>query len=128
MWATAGGVPWDETVAKHWIDAQTRAVMIDLAVYNPSLRIVTAVSLLAEISDTGQVIPSYVVNTMRRRRFFDVADPESWYEWALLLLVALLTAKALYEASVDARELQKWVATTPTTTTTPPRFHQADGG
>ena len=109
MWATAGGVPWDETVAKHWIDAQTRAVMIDLAVYNPSLRIVTAVSLLAEISDTGQVIPSYVVNTMRRRRFFDVADPESWYEWALLLLVALLTAKALYEASVDARELQRWV-------------------
>ena len=93
MWATAAGVPWDDTVSKYWIDDQTRAVFIDVTVYNPSLRIVSVVRLVVEITDTGQCIPTFLVNTMRQRHFFDPEDIQSWAEWGLILLIGLLTVR-----------------------------------
>eukprot|EP01046_Picozoa_sp_COSAG06_P080621 COSAG06_NODE_27884_length_584_cov_2.404124_2_plen_81_part_01 len=77
----------------YWIDDQTRAVIIDVSVYNPSLRIVTVVRLLVEITDTGQARPSFMINTMRQRKFFDPNDFESWCEWGLLLLIGILTIR-----------------------------------
>eukprot|EP01043_Picozoa_sp_COSAG02_P059456 COSAG02_NODE_7584_length_2947_cov_3.399212_3_plen_273_part_00 len=101
-WSTAGGVPWDNVVENNWIDAQTRAVIIDATVYNPALRIVTVARLLVEITDTGKVMPTYEVHNMRQRRFFDASDFESWCEWALLMLIGLLTIRDLVEGASDA--------------------------
>jgi hypothetical protein len=102
-WATAGGVPWDDTVENYWIDDQTRVVIIDVSVYNPSLRIVTVVRLVVEITDTGQARPSFMINTMRQRKFFDPNDFESWCEWGLLLLIGILTIRDVLEGARDAR-------------------------
>lgn len=102
-WAAAAGVPWDDAVDDHWIDLQTRAVIIDVAMYNPSLRILTVVRLLVEISETGRVIPTYAVYNMRQRPFFDATDFESWSEWGFLLVIGLLTIRNLAEGARDAR-------------------------
>ena len=40
-----------------WIDGQTRAVFIDLSVFNPNVQLFTAVTLLVEILSTGGVHP-----------------------------------------------------------------------
>eukprot|EP01043_Picozoa_sp_COSAG02_P046406 COSAG02_NODE_4336_length_5489_cov_5.862894_3_plen_745_part_00 len=108
-WSTAGGVPWNDVVENNWIDGQTRAVIIDATVYNPAMRIVTVARLLVEITDTGKVIPTYEVYNMRQRLFFDANDFESWCEWALLILIGLLTIRELVEGARDAHSMAEWV-------------------
>lgn len=98
-------MPWNDVVENNWIDAQTRAVIIDASVYNPTLRIVTVVRLLVEITDTGKAIPTYEVNNMRQRRFFDASDFESWCEWGLLTLIGLMTIRDLAEGVRDAQAI-----------------------
>jgi hypothetical protein len=66
-------------------------VVIDFAVVNPSRRILTAVKMLVEVTETGRLIPSCTINTMRIRRFFEADSLESWSEVALLVLVLCLT-------------------------------------
>ena len=104
-WSSAAGVPWNDVVENNWIDAQTRAVIIDASVYNPTLRIVTVVRLLVEITDTGKAIPTYEVNNMRQRRFFDASDFESWCEWGLLTLIGMMTIRDLVEGVRDAQAI-----------------------
>jgi hypothetical protein len=41
-----------------WIDEQTRAVIIQLSLYNPNAQMFTSVTLLAEFLSTGSVLPS----------------------------------------------------------------------
>ena len=66
-------------------------MVIDFAVVNPSRRILTAVKMLVEVTETGRLIPSCTINTMRIRRFFEADSLESWSEVALLVLVLCLT-------------------------------------
>lgn len=42
----------------NWIDAQTRAVLIQLSLYNPNINTFISVTILAEFLSTGQIIPS----------------------------------------------------------------------
>jgi hypothetical protein len=41
-----------------WIDNRTRAILIQLTLYNPNNQLLTSVSLLAEILSTGGIYPS----------------------------------------------------------------------
>lgn len=43
----------------NWIDGQTRAVIIQLTLYNPNVQLFTAVTLLTEFLSTGGVIPQH---------------------------------------------------------------------
>jgi hypothetical protein len=41
-----------------WIDEHTRAVIIQLTLYNPNVQLLTSATLLAEFLSTGGVFPS----------------------------------------------------------------------
>jgi hypothetical protein len=42
-----------------WIDSQTRAVIIQLSLYNPNVELFTSVNFLMEFLSTGGLIPQY---------------------------------------------------------------------
>lgn len=41
-----------------WIDAQTRAIIIQLSLYNPNIHMFISVTLLSEFLSTGQIVPN----------------------------------------------------------------------
>ncbi|CAF0879264.1 unnamed protein product [Adineta ricciae] len=45
-----------------WIDERSRAVMIQLNLYNPNVKLYTSVTLLVEILSTGEVFPSFRID------------------------------------------------------------------
>jgi polycystin 1L2 len=48
-----------------WIDEESRAIMIQMNLYNPNVKLFTSVTLLIEISDTGEVFPSARIEPMQ---------------------------------------------------------------
>ena len=44
---------------EQWIDRHTRAVFVELTVYNPQVNLFAILTIIAELSDTGGVVPSY---------------------------------------------------------------------
>jgi hypothetical protein len=46
--AMRAGLPWGDALID-WIDSKTRAVVIDVSVYNPSIGLLTVVKLIAEV-------------------------------------------------------------------------------
>ena len=91
-WSAAAGLPWDDETAELWLDSQTRVVIVDFTVHNPTKEILTAVKLVVEVTATGQLVPTASINTMRVRPLFDSSSFVSWCEWALLVLVVLAAA------------------------------------
>ncbi|CAF1100830.1 unnamed protein product [Adineta steineri] len=48
-----------------WLDEKSRAVMIQLNLYNPNVNFFTSVTLLIEILETGEVFPSAYIEPMQ---------------------------------------------------------------
>ncbi|CAF1140752.1 unnamed protein product [Adineta steineri] len=48
-----------------WLDEKSRAVMIQLNLYNPNVNFFTSVTLLTEIMETGEVFPSAYIEPMQ---------------------------------------------------------------
>lgn len=42
----------------NWIDGKTRAIIIQMSLYNPNIQLFTSVTLLVEVISTGQLISS----------------------------------------------------------------------
>ena len=71
-----------------WIGPQTRAVVVDVNIWNPSQRLVSAVKMHAEFTTVGRVLPHQVVKTFEYKKFFDPTRAH-WY-WELLFVVMVL--------------------------------------
>ncbi|XP_041364433.1 uncharacterized protein LOC121379847 [Gigantopelta aegis] len=44
---------------EQWVDKHTRGLFVELTVYNPQVNLFAIVTIIAEFSDTGGVVPSY---------------------------------------------------------------------
>jgi hypothetical protein len=74
---------WEEG----WVDPQTRAVIIDFTVYNPSRQLMTVVKVLAEFTAMGKVLPSHSIRTFRYKQLWNTEDVGWWVDCSLLLMV-----------------------------------------
>ena len=48
----------------NWIDENTRAVFLQLSLYNPNVQLFTSVTFLIEILSTGGIYPQYRIEPM----------------------------------------------------------------
>ncbi|CAF1470927.1 unnamed protein product, partial [Didymodactylos carnosus] len=56
--------------SEKWIDHGTRALIIDLVLYNPSVNLFCYVKLTIELPETGGVFPQYKIEARRLLRYF----------------------------------------------------------
>ena len=77
-----------ELEAGDWLTAQTRAVIIDVNVWNPSQRLISAVKIQAEFTTVGRVIPHFVVKTFEYKEWIDTGRGY-WY-WEILFFVMVM--------------------------------------
>jgi polycystin 1L2 len=54
-----------------WLDKQTRAVIIQLSLYNPNVNLFIFVTILAEFLPTGGVFPSARVEPLSLLNYYD---------------------------------------------------------
>ena len=80
-----------------WVDPQTRAVIIDFTVYNPSRQLITVVKVLAEFTAMGKVLPSHSIRTLHYKPLWDIHDSRWWIDCSLLLLVIFYATAELYD-------------------------------
>ncbi len=80
-----------------WVDPQTRAVIIDFTVYNPSRQLITVVKVLAEFTAMGKVLPTYSIRTLRYKPLWDIHDRGWWVDCSLLLMVIVYASAELYD-------------------------------
>jgi len=79
-----------ELEAGDWLSAQTRAVIIDVNVWNPSQRLISAVKIQAEFTTVGRVIPHFVVKTFEYKDWVDTSRGY-WY-WEVLFFVMVMVS------------------------------------
>lgn len=61
----------EAVIGEHYVDAQTRAFMVDLTVYNGGMNMFVFVRLVVEQSKAGGALPSYFFSTVRLYSLFD---------------------------------------------------------
>jgi len=54
-----------------WLDKQTRAVIIQMSLYNPNVNLFVFVTILAEFLPTGGVFPSASVEPLSLLNYYD---------------------------------------------------------
>lgn len=64
----------------NWTGLETRLIVIDLALWNPSQRLVSSVKLHAEVTPVGRVLPTVAVKTFEFKKWIDL---DRWYEYRL---------------------------------------------
>eukprot|EP01043_Picozoa_sp_COSAG02_P064526 COSAG02_NODE_9461_length_2209_cov_1.006161_2_plen_345_part_00 len=80
-----------------WVDPQTRAVILDFTVYNPSRQLITVVKVLAEFTAMGKVLPMYSIRTLHYKPLWDIHDSRWWVDCSLLLMVCFYATAELYD-------------------------------
>eukprot|EP00116_Pleurobrachia_bachei_P000199 sb/3460461/ len=81
-----------------WIDRNTRAVLVELTVYNPSTGLMCSVKLLAEFLPTGNIVTSSYFHSVN---FFLYSQPMSIgktkVEISYLIFLTMLTVYNMYQ-------------------------------
>jgi len=57
-----------------WLDRQTRAVIIDISVYNANINMFCIMTLILEFPPTGAAVPYYQFNTLKLLRYVTTLD------------------------------------------------------
>jgi hypothetical protein len=81
----------------NYIDMQTKAFFVDLNVYNPTIKRLCLVRLLAELDDSGRVIASYDFSSVP-------IESRPWDEFVLTILVAAIYAWYAFKESSQMYE------------------------
>eukprot|EP00899_Mesostigma_viride_P005209 jgi/Mesvir1/1468/Mv14452-RA.1 len=89
--------------ANGWIDEWTRAVIIDLSVYNYQRNLFTTLRLAFEVPVFGRMVPSYSVRTYKLYRFVTPHDKRVFVLEILLILMLIAYCWSNYK---EARRLR----------------------
>lgn len=81
-----------------WIGAQTRAVVVDVNIWNPSQRLISAVKMQAEFTTVGRVLPYQVVKTFEYKKWVDPARAYWYWEILFVLMVLIYSIEEAVEA------------------------------
>ncbi|UJR27664.1 hypothetical protein I4U23_008944 [Adineta vaga] len=85
-----------------WIDEMSRAVMIQLNLYNPNVKFYTSTTFLIEILNTGQVYPSYRIDPFQMHIEFN--DFSSIFYLIIAIIYILFI---IYFTIVEIRSILK---------------------
>lgn len=80
-----------------WVDSQTRQVQIDINVWNPTLRLISAIKLQAEFSVVGKVRTMYSVRTFEYKSWIDLSRPSWWLEILYAVMILTYSMEEAYE-------------------------------
>ena len=125
--ASAAMKMFSDMEANRWIDEQTRAVIIELSIFNPSNNYLTSVKLLAEFSSMGKVVASYTVKTFRPTDLVAMQDTKWWVECVLVAFVFSYSISEALEA-YRATKREKAEAEERESVYSALRVHAAKGG
>ena len=64
----------DDLASSLWLDKYTRAVFVELAVFNPNVNLFSVITLLVEFPQTNAVTHSVTVNTFRSEQAIHKKD------------------------------------------------------
>jgi hypothetical protein len=79
-----------------WIDTQTRQVQIDVNVWNPTLRLISAIKLQAEFSVVGKVRTMYTVRTFEYKTWIDTGRSYWWWEVTYCLMIIVYAIEEVW--------------------------------
>lgn len=94
-----------------WVDTQTRAVQIDINVWNPTLRLISAIKLQAEFSVVGKVRTMYSIRTFEYKELVDTSRPYWWWEMLYAIMILTYALDEAYDMLKLHRELRKTKST-----------------
>ena len=84
-----------------WIDRATRAVFVDLTVYNANINLFCQVRLVFEMPATGGVVPTYVIRPVKLIRYV------SSFDFFVLICEMVFVAYIVYYIVEEILEIKK---------------------
>eukprot|EP01043_Picozoa_sp_COSAG02_P000228 COSAG02_NODE_4_length_69935_cov_46.806590_36_plen_373_part_00 len=81
----------------NWIGPQTRAVVIDVNIWNPSQRLISAVKMQSEFTTVGRVLPYQVVKTFEYKKWVDTTRAYWYWEMLFVVLVVIYSLEEAIE-------------------------------
>jgi len=86
-----------------WISRSTRAVIIDLTVYNANINLFCVISFLFEFPATGGVIPMSTYKTVKLIRYVDYTD---YFIWACEFIYIIFIIYYIIEEALEIYHLR----------------------
>jgi hypothetical protein len=80
-----------------WVDTQTRQVQVDINVWNPTLRLISAIKLQAEFSVVGKVRTMYSIRTFEYKDLVAISRAYWWWEMLYVVMILTYALEEIYE-------------------------------
>ena len=80
-----------------WVDTQTRLVTLDFNVWNPTLRLISAIKLQAEFSVVGKVRTMYTVRTFEYKEWVEWGRVYWWWEMVYVVLILTYALEEVWD-------------------------------
>lgn len=90
-----------------WVDTQTRQVQLDVNVWNPTLRLISAIKLQAEFSVVGKVRTMYAIRTFEYKDLVDTSRAYWWWEMLYTIMILTYALEEVYELVKLQLEVKK---------------------